>query len=137
MVLSFQESDSDKNQELNPVSSVHWSLQFVMVHSSLSKQTPQQPLKPITQQPCHFKASQTSTEKGDLLSTQFFQRCFPRHFSTLSLTAYHTVLPSLISPLQACSNSVHGRLSLRIMLFTHKSKDSASLASLSAEQFRR
>lgn len=88
MVLSVQKSDSDKKQELNPVPSVHWSLQFVMVHSSLSKQTPQQPLKPITKKPAkdHFKASQTSIEKDDLLSTQFFQRCFQRHFSTLSLS---------------------------------------------------
>lgn len=96
MVLNFQEGDSDKNQELNPVPSVHWSLQFIVVHSSLSKQTPKQPLKPITQQPAkaHLKASQTSIEKGDLLSTQLFQRCFQKHFSTLSLslTAYHTPL---------------------------------------------
>lgn len=95
MVLSFQESDSDKTQELNPTPSVHWSLQFIVVHSSLSEQTPQQPLKPITQQPAkaHFKASQTSIEKGDLLSTQFFQRCFQKHFSTLcNRSAYYTPL---------------------------------------------
>lgn len=101
MVLSFQESDSDKKQELNPTPSVHWSLKFIVAHSSLSKQTPEQPLKQITQQPAkaHFKASQTSIEKGDLLSTQFFQRCFQKSIFPLCLSLPVTLLSFLTAPL--------------------------------------